>query len=115
MQALKSWCHEAGIETGPIFRRFTRSEDLLSDAITSQSVNLILKNLAAQCNLQKAGKYSGHSLRRGFATEASKQGAFFPSIKKQGRWQSDKTVLGYFEEGQGFQDNAVSVLLVAEV
>ena len=52
-----------------------------------------------------------HSMRRGFATEASKKGASFAAIMRQGRWRYEGTVLGYIEEGKRFESNAADVLL----
>jgi len=47
-----------------------------------------------------------HSLRRSFATAASRQGAMFHAIMRQGRWRHQGTVLGYIEAGQRFEENA---------
>lgn len=60
--------------------------------------------------MPNAEKMSGHSLRRGFATETSKKGAPFVSIMRHGRWKHEKTVLKYIEEGQRFLENAASHL-----
>jgi len=55
--------------------------------------------------------YTPPSLRRGFATAASKQGTPFHAIMRQGRWCHQGTVLGYIEAGQRFEENAAKVLL----
>jgi len=47
----------------------------------------------------------------GFATEASRKGAPFKAIMRQGCWKSESTVLGYIEAGKQFEENAVDVLL----
>ncbi len=111
INALNDWCEQAGITEGSIFVSINRFEEIRDRQLSPQSVNLIVKSMAKDCDLENADKYSGHSLRRGFATCASQKGASFASIMKQGRWKSEKTVLGYFDEGQSFQDNAVSALL----
>lgn len=67
--------------------------------------------LILYANLKKAQRYSGHSLRIGFATEASRKGAPFKASMRQGRWKSESTVLGYIEAGQKFEDNAVNAIL----
>ena len=56
-------------------------------------------------------QYSSHSLRRGFATTASQQGASLSSIMQQGRWQHTGTALGYMEEGNRFKGNAAGLIL----
>jgi integrase len=75
------------------------------------SINFILKNLAVDCKLSNPKKYSGHSLRRGFATSASKKGATLGAIMRQGRWRNERTVNGYIQEGQLFEANAASLVL----
>ncbi len=61
--------------------------------------------------MPNAELYSGHSLRRGFATSASQKGATLGAIMRQGRWQNERTVNGYIEEGQRFEANAAGLLL----
>ena len=70
-----------------------------------------LKSIATTCQLPNADSYSSHSLRRGFATEASRQGAPFGTIMRQGRWQHEGTVLGYIDEGKRFDQNAAKIIL----
>lgn len=72
---------------------------------------MILKLIATACHLPQADQYSSHSLRRGFATEASKKGVPFGSIKRQGRWRHEGTVLGYIDEGKRFDQNAADMML----
>ena len=50
-------------------------------------------------------------MRRGFATEASRNGAPFGSIMRHGRWRHEGTVLGYIDEGKRFDQNAASIML----
>ncbi len=67
-----------------------------------------------RCNLANAEKFSSHSLRRGFATTASRKGVPFVSIMRHGRWRHEGTVLGYIEEGQRFQENAAKMILTPD-
>jgi site-specific recombinase XerD len=108
--ALKIWSVKANIKSGFIFRAINRHEHVNDAALTPDSVGLIIKTIAIECKLPCAEKMSGHSLRRGFATETSKNGASFVSIMRHGRWKHEKTVLGYIEEGQRFIENAASHL-----
>jgi len=108
--ALKTWCEKAKIENGFIFRRLTKGGKIGQQAIASEHLNIILKEVAQSCHLANAEAYSSHSLRRGFATTASRQGASLSAIMRQGRWQHSDTALGYVEEGQRFEDNAASLI-----
>ena len=108
--ALQQWLAYLG-ETGPVFRRITKTDDVLETGFTGQQVSLIVKRLAKMAALANAEAYSGHSLRSGFATQARRQGADLVSIMRQGRWQSERTVMGYIEAGDAFAENAAGVIL----
>lgn len=57
----KRWLTEAGIDSGPVFRRIDQWGNLDRQALTSQSVNLILKARCKQAGLD-AEKFSAHGL-----------------------------------------------------
>ncbi len=80
VKALKDWQDYSGLETSFIFRKLTKSERLQIDAIKPNQVNQIIKDVARACKLPDAESYSNYSLRRGFATEASKKGAPFGAV-----------------------------------
>ena len=109
--AMKTWCEKANIIHGPIFCRITKAENLIPFAIDAHHINIIIKNIAEDCNLPNAERFSSHSLRRGFATTASQQGASLVSIMQQGRWKHTGTALGYMEESKRFEGNAAGLLL----
>lgn len=109
--ALHRWREESGLTLGPVFRSFLKGNKVTEFALSSNTVNKIIKNLAIACQLPQAEKYSGHSLRRGFATSASQNGASFGAIMRQGRWRHEGTVHGYIEEGQCFDANAAGSIL----
>ena len=109
--AIKTWLEESGINDGYIFRQVNKQGDISDTGLAPDRVNIILKSVATACSLPDAEFYSAHSLRRGFATEASKSGAPFGAIMQQGRWKHEGTVLGYIEEGKRFEGNAVNSLL----
>ena len=115
MHALKLWREYSGLSEGHVFRGISKSETILPQAIKPSQVNLIIKQIAPDCDLDNADDYSAHSLRRGFATEAAKHNAPVQSIMRQGRWKHEGTVLGYIEEGRRFDENAiVSILKISD-
>jgi integrase len=111
VQALRTWLTAAGIKDGPLFRRINRWEAIMDTPLHPASVNLILKNIAAQVGLDFVPELSSHSLRRGLATAAHRAGASFEAIKRQGGWSHDGTVWGYIEAAQQFEENAAATLL----
>lgn len=104
--ALKQWQALTQKKSGPVFSKSQEN----AEAIKPNQVNQIIKAVAGACKFPQANQYSSHSLRRGFATEASKKGAPFGAIMRQGRWRHEGTVLGYIDEGKKFENNAVDVL-----
>lgn len=108
---LHYWLEKSGVSSGPVFCQILKGNKVTTNAISSNSINKIIKLLAIACQLPQAKNYSGHSLRRGFATTASQKGASFSAIMRQGRWRHEGTVHGYIEEGSRFDANAaVSIL-----
>lgn len=103
---LQNWLEKAHIQNGFVFRNI-KSGQLLESKIHAQNVSLILKKIAEQNHLEQVDLLSSHSLRRGFATAASKHGVPFISIMRHGRWRHEGTVMGYIEEGRLFEDNAL--------
>ena len=112
VEALKIWHEKSGSPTnGFVFSPITKSGTLSPQALSTNSVNILLKQHATACQLPQAQAYSGHSLRRGFATGAAQKGATLGAIMRQGRWRQSSTVHGYVEEGQRFEANAAGLLL----
>lgn len=109
--ALHSWHEKSGVLSGPVFCQILKGNKITTNAISSNSINKIIKTLAISCQLPNAKNYSGHSLRRGFATTASQKGASFSAIMRQGRWRHEGTVHGYIEEASRFDANAAGSIL----
>lgn len=108
--AVRDWLSVAGIESGAVFRPVNQWQQLSEKRLTPSAVNQILKRACTKAGVDDALRFSGHSLRRGLATEAARSGASFEAIRKQGSWKNDTTVRGYIEEGSRFKDNVVSTL-----
>lgn len=106
----RKWLESSNIQTGSLFPSTKQGQEGRTVVMTKSGLNILLKSIASECGWPQPKSYSSHSLRRGLATSASAAGASVKSIMKQGRWQSEKTVLQYIEEGQAFDDNAVNAL-----
>lgn len=109
--ALMRWQERSGNNIDYVFRQITAGGRVLNEAIKPHQVNVVIKSVAIACCLPGAESYSSHSMRRGFATEASRKGAPFGSIMRHGRWRHEGTVLGYIDEGKRFDQNAASIML----
>lgn len=104
--SLLNWLKKAGVSQGFVFRKI-KGDVVLDSGLDAQQVSIILKEIARRNKLDQVDLLSSHSLRRGFATVASKQGVPFVSIMRHGRWRHEATVMGYIEEGRMFEDNAL--------
>jgi integrase len=111
VMALKQWQERSGFTEGFVFRSLRHGRCDPQRGLAPKTVSDILKHRAIECQWPDAKYYSGHSLRRGFATAASQRGASLGAIMRQGRWHHEATVHGYIEEGKYFEANAAAAVL----
>jgi len=91
--ALYAWLESAGIASGAIFRRIDRHGHV-HGRLTAQSVALAVKRLARAAGLDWR-RFSGHSLRSGFVTDALDGGASEADVMQQTGHLSDGVMRGY--------------------
>ena len=105
--SMQNWLKISEINSGPLFRRFSKGAKLTKMRLTDQTVPLIIKKY-----LQLAGidskNYSGHSLRSGFATSAAEAGAEERSIMAMTGHKSTEMVRRYIKEANVFKNNALN-------
>lgn len=89
---------------GDIFRRFYRGESVGASAMTAQYVSTVLKRHAEAAGLAP-DKYSAHSLRVGFITQAIRAGKAERRVKEHSGHESWGAFNRYVEEAGTFQDN----------
>ena len=76
---LKKWLEISKINSGPIFRRFSKGLSLTNQRLTDQSVVLLMKEYLNLAGIENKN-FAGHSLSSGFATVAAESGADERSI-----------------------------------
>jgi len=105
--SMQNWLKISEIDSGSLFRRFSKGAKLTEMRLTDQTVALIIKKY-----LQLAGidskNYSGHSLRSGFATSAAEAGAEERSIMAMTGHKSTEMVRRYIKEANVFKNNALN-------
>ena len=94
---LKNWIKIKNITSGKVFN------------ISDKSVSLILKKYALLAGLDPR-KYSGHSLRSGFATSAAESGAEERNIMAMTGHKTTQMVRRYIQEANLFKNNALNKL-----
>lgn len=105
--SLQNWLSVSNITEGPLFRKISKSNRLLKNRLTDQSIALILKKYVGMTGLD-IRKFSGHSLRSGFATVTASSGAGERSIMSMTGHKSSTMVRRYIREVNLFKNNALN-------
>lgn len=122
VRALVAALAAAGRTTGPLFVRvdrhgriappMTRGGRAIGDPtgrMSAQAAADVVTRLGADAALD--GRWTGHSLRRGFATAARRAGHDLERIGRHGGWaDGSRALLGYLEEGDRWERNPVAGL-----
>lgn len=103
VSALQNWLDRAGITNGYIFRGITAKGEIKDTHLDDRMVSLVVKHYCELIGLDP-DNYSGHSLRRGYATSAAKLHATPEQIMRQTRHRSLQMVLRYIDEAELFED-----------
>lgn len=103
VRAARTWIDEAGISAGPVFRAVNRHGQVGEDRLSDRSVANIVKKHVQRLGYESRD-FAGHSLRRGFSTEASRNGASERTITATTHHASTKGLQPYIEEAEVFQD-----------
>ena len=104
---LKKWLEMSKINSGPIFRRFTKGSHLTKNRLTDQSVVLLMKEYLNLAGIEN-NNFAGHSLRSGFATVAAESGADERSIMAMTGHKTTQMVRRYIKEANIFKNNALN-------
>lgn len=102
---------------GPLFRPVDRhghlgaprAGDGAAARLSPAAVRLVVRRRCAAAGLSMQD-YAAHSLRSGFATQASANGAAERDVMRHGRWKSVTVARGYVQRGNLFVDNAAGRL-----
>jgi integrase len=107
--ALDRWLHTSRVSEGPVFRPVTKGGKILPARISPEAIACVLKNRVQTIGRDPA-RYSGHSLRAGFATGAAKMGVPMWRIRAQTGHLSDSMLERYIREGQLFSIDALKMI-----
>lgn len=101
--AVETWLGAAGVADGPLLRAVNRHGSV-GALLSTKTVVRVVKNAAVACGYD-AEAYSGHSLRRGWATAAARAGVEERRIMRHLRHKTSKMTRRYVEEGALFNDH----------
>lgn len=108
--ALDHWLSRAAIDAGPIFLGVNRHGHLSEQRLSAEAVSLVVKERVADANIDPS-RFSGHSLRAGFATSAAIAGASAWKIRAQTGHASDAMLARYIRDTDLFANNAAGRIL----
>lgn len=122
VRALRAALTAEGRPSGPLFVRIDRHGRIAppmtrhgrsigdpSGRITPTAAADVVTRAAEAAGFE--GQWTGHSLRRGFATAARRAGHTLERIGRHGGWaDGSKALLGYMEEGDRWERNPVAGL-----
>jgi integrase len=106
--SIRKWIEISKINSGPLFRRFTKGSKLSDNRLSDQTVALLIKDYLKIAGIESSKHYSGHSLRSGFATSAAESGAEERSIMAMTGHKSTEMVRRYIKEANLFKNNALN-------
>lgn len=101
----RAWLEKAGITSGPVFRKLTPQGRLTDKAMSAQGVALVVKAAAIAAG-HPPEKFSGHSLRAGFLTEAGRTSANLFKMREHSRHGSLDMVAEYVRDHERFREHA---------
>ena len=108
---LKKWIEVSNINSGPLFRRFSKGSKLTNNRLTDQTVALLIKKYLKLAGIESKN-YSGHSLRSGFATSAAESGAEERNIMAMTGHKSPEMVRRYIKEANLFKNNPLNKIKI---
>ncbi|MBX7276738.1 site-specific integrase [Pseudomonas sp. ERGC3:05] len=107
-QALTEWLKAAPAESGPLFRRMYKGDNVGAAGLSADQVARIVQRRAKTAGLD--GDWAAHSLRSGFVTEAGRQGVPLGEVMAMTEHRSVSTVMGYFQAGALLESRATTLL-----
>jgi len=109
--SIKKWIEISKINSGALFRRFTKGSNLSEKRLTDQTVALLIKEYLGLAGIDSTN-YSGHSLRSGFATSAAEAGAEERTIMAMTGHKTTEMVRRYIKNADLFKNNALNKIKI---
>jgi site-specific recombinase XerD len=103
VRAYRTWLDEAGIDSGPVFRAVNRHAQVSKHRLSDRSVADVIKKHVTRLGYPSS-EYAGHSLRRGFATEAARNGAPERTIASTTGHTTTKGLQPYIADAEVMKD-----------
>ncbi len=103
VRALRAWIETAGVTDGPVFRSVDRHGRIGPRALSAKAVADVIKKHVTQLGYDP-DQFAGHSLRRGFTTQAARNGAPDRTIARTTHHTNARSLKPYLEDPEPFTD-----------
>ncbi|MEC4722763.1 tyrosine-type recombinase/integrase [Noviherbaspirillum sp. CPCC 100848] len=114
VDAYLAWINTAQISKGAVFRRIDRWGHVSNDGLHIDSLVPLLRSILKEAGVVSPELYSGHSLRRGFATWASANGWDVKSLMEYVGWKDVYSAMRYVEAADPFARHRISEMLALD-
>ena len=113
VEAYCAWIELASITGGPAFRSVDRWGHLGNEGLHADSLIPLLRSLFTDAGIDSPLKYSGHSLRRGFANWAAANGWDLKTLMEYVGWKNVQSAMRYVEGADPFVRRRIESALPA--
>ncbi|MBZ9783628.1 site-specific integrase [Pseudomonas sp. REP124] len=101
VQAYEDWLTLSRLKAGPVFCSLDRWGHMAPNALHPYSVSRVLRRALIRGGVE-GERYSGHSLRRGFATWATRNQWSSKALMDYVGWRDVRTAMRYVDAGEAF-------------
>lgn len=102
VEAYLAWIELAQLSDGPVFRGIDRWGHVRESGLHINSLVPLLRALFVEAGVAFAGEYTGHSLRRGFASWATSNGWDLKTLMEYVGWRDVHSAMRYVEATDPF-------------
>lgn len=111
VSAVLAWLEAADLHEGQVFRRIGRWGHVGAHGLHSNSVVPLLRRLFTEAGLTQPEAYSGHSLRRGFAGWANRNGWDVKALMEYVGWKDVHSAMRYVDASDAFGRDRIELAL----
>lgn len=105
VERLRAWLAVRGSSAGPLFYQIDPQGRMTDKPMSDRSIARLIQKYAERVGLDPE-TIGGHSLRAGFLTEASRNGATIAKMPEVSRHKKVEVLLGYVRSAELFDDHA---------
>lgn len=107
IDAYLDWVTTAQIQPGPVYRAIDRWGHIRDTGLHVDSVVPLLRAMLEAPGVDYPERYTGHSLRRGFASWASSNGWGVKELMEYFGWKDPKSAIRYIEARDPFAQRRI--------